>query len=339
MHSFCEFSPRALTRPLIRRVVSLVFGLTLVSLLFAVYQVEAENRSKRNELERRAQILAESLQEAVEALPEKGSQETLHQIVEEFGSRQGLAGVVIYNRDGKPLWMTSALAEQFGTQLPLLDHAVFQRSSRKAFFPLGQTEMMVYALPLRSGEHVVGALAVFDDATYINAQNAKMWGETFVRVLVQMFVVAGITILIIRWSMVAPIRRMAQWMKDLRVGKEVSHSELVVGGVLQPLTKEVIHPATTSCKPALQPKRKHDCAMPASRCGRRNGYGFRFKARWRVGDCSWFPAIPLRPLCLPLDWLPRWSRSCAPLMERGLRTALAMRIVQTGTRVSPCNGS
>ncbi len=228
-----------------RLIASLVLGLTLVSLLFAVYQVEAENRNKRNELKRRAQTLAESLQEAVEPLLEKGSQVKLHQIVEKFGSRQGLAGVVIYGKDGKPLFMTSALAERFGREAPPLDKSVIQGTNWENFFQLGETEMLVYAVPLRSGDRIAGALAVFDDATYIQAQNAEVWRDTFIRVLVQMFVVAAITILIIRWSMVRPITRMTQWMKDLRAGKEVTHPELMAEGVLQPLTNEVTYLATS----------------------------------------------------------------------------------------------
>ena len=109
-----------------RLIVPLVLAITLVSLLFAVYQVETENRSKRNELERRAEILAESLQETVEALREEGSQEKLHQIVEKFGSRERLAGIVIYSSEGQPVLMTSDLAKRLGPEIPPLDTAVFQ---------------------------------------------------------------------------------------------------------------------------------------------------------------------------------------------------------------------
>jgi alpha,alpha-trehalose-phosphate synthase [UDP-forming] len=228
-----------------RLIVSLVLAITLVSLLFAVYQVETENRSKRNELERRAQILAENLQETVEPLLEKGPQEQLRPIVEKFASRERLAGVVVYSGEGQPVLMTSDLAKWFGPKMPPLHRAVLQGKSGGDFFKLGQTQMQVYAVPLHSGEHVTGALAVFHDATYIDAQNAKMWRDTFARVLVQMFLIAGITILIIRWSMVRPIARMAQWMKDVRAGKKVSHPDLFVGDVLKPLTQEVTHLATS----------------------------------------------------------------------------------------------
>jgi hypothetical protein len=198
-----------------RLIVSLVFAITLVSLLFAVYQVETENRSKRNELERRAEILAEGLQETVEALRDEGSQEKLPQIVEKFGSRERLAGVVVYSSEGQPVLMTSDLAKRWGPEIPPLDKAVFQGKSWGNFFKLGQTEMQVYAVPLHSGEHITGALAVFHDATYIDAQNAKMWRDTFARVIVQVFLIAGITILIIRWMRTAsdpmPPRAAESW--------------------------------------------------------------------------------------------------------------------------------
>jgi trehalose 6-phosphate synthase len=61
----------------------------------------------------------------------------------------------------------------------------------------------------------------------------------------QVFLIAGITILIIRWSMVRPIMRMAQWMKDLRAGKRVPNPDVFVGDVLKPLTQEVTHLATS----------------------------------------------------------------------------------------------
>ena len=228
-----------------RLIVSLVLAITLVSLLFAVYQVETEKRSKRGEVERRAEILAESLQETVEALREEGSQEKLHQIVENFGSRERLAGVVVYSSEGQPVLMTSDLAERLGPAIPPLDKAVLQGKSWGDFFKLGQSDMQVYAVPLHSGDHVTGALAVFHDAAYIDAQNPNMLRDTFARVIMQVFLIAGITILIIRWSMVRPIMRMAQWMKDLRAGKRVPNPDVFVGDVLKPLTQEVTHLATS----------------------------------------------------------------------------------------------
>ena len=54
-----------------RLIASLIVGVSLVSVLFAVFQVNEEKRGLRNELAKRAEILAESLGENVEPLLEK----------------------------------------------------------------------------------------------------------------------------------------------------------------------------------------------------------------------------------------------------------------------------
>jgi len=46
----------------LRLIISLVVGVTLSSFLFAVYQVKAEKRGLRTELENRAAIVGESLE-------------------------------------------------------------------------------------------------------------------------------------------------------------------------------------------------------------------------------------------------------------------------------------
>src|SRR2546425_3600550 len=60
------------------------------------------------------------------------------------------------------------------------------------------------------------------DASYIDAQTAHVWREAFLRVLMQVFLIALITLLIVRWSIAGPIARAAQWMRALRTGKSVS---------------------------------------------------------------------------------------------------------------------
>ena len=53
----------------LRLILSLVAAVTLVSIAFAVYQVEAEDRSRRTELEKRAQVLAESMERLQVTIP------------------------------------------------------------------------------------------------------------------------------------------------------------------------------------------------------------------------------------------------------------------------------
>src|SRR5439155_26894950 len=57
----------------VRLIVSLILGVTLVSLLSSYYEVQGEKRGLRKELERRAEVLGESLAGNVEPHLERGS--------------------------------------------------------------------------------------------------------------------------------------------------------------------------------------------------------------------------------------------------------------------------
>lgn len=61
----------------LRLILFLVAGITLVTFLVARNEVRSEKRGLRTELERRAGILAESLQEIVEPALERGSRDQL----------------------------------------------------------------------------------------------------------------------------------------------------------------------------------------------------------------------------------------------------------------------
>ena len=159
----------------VRLIVSLVFAITLVSVIFALYQVHADNQSKRQELCRRSQVLAESLRDTIELLPAGNSTQRLRQIVDKFGNHELLAGVAVYKNSGEPALITATLGKRFGATPPPLDPEITRGQSAGHFFTFGTTEMFVYEVPLRTADQITGALAVFQDAAYIEAQSDKAY--------------------------------------------------------------------------------------------------------------------------------------------------------------------
>ncbi len=61
----------------VRLIVSLVLGITLVSLLSSYYQVRSEKQNLRRDLEHRGEVLAESLTGNIEPALEKGNRKEL----------------------------------------------------------------------------------------------------------------------------------------------------------------------------------------------------------------------------------------------------------------------
>jgi alpha,alpha-trehalose-phosphate synthase [UDP-forming] len=203
----------------VRLIISLIVGVTLVSLFSAYYEVRREKQGLRNELERRAEVLGESLVGNIEPRLEKGSVKDIKRVVDRFGNREHLAGVAVFNTKLEPIAASSGLPQNLQPESIAVPQAITQNAKQSQFVHRASGVIHILALPLHQQDQIVGELVIVHDASYINAQSALVWRETFLRALVQVVLIALITLLIVRWSIAGPIARAAQWMKALRVGR------------------------------------------------------------------------------------------------------------------------
>jgi trehalose 6-phosphate synthase len=230
-----------------RLIVSLIVGITLVSSGFSYYEVLGEKRALRNDLERRAAVLGESLVGNVEQSWDTGADkersdivpnDELQRLVQRFGNREHLMGVVIYDQQGALVATTPELAKTLTVSPPVVTEAITQNHGDSAFLRLGSVPVHILALPIRRKDEVVGGLAVVHDVSYIRAQSLLLWRQLFFRVLAQVFLIVLITLLIVRWSMTGPIARAALWMRALRTGK-ISFQDVPDLAMFRPLAREV----------------------------------------------------------------------------------------------------
>jgi trehalose-6-phosphate synthase len=225
----------------LRLILLLVVGITLVTFLVARNEVRSEKRGLRADLQRRAEILAESLQEIVEPALEHGSHEQLRRIVERFENREGLAGVVVYDARGEIFAESSNLLNRFDPPPVPLDQVKSSDQGVSQFLTLGGKPMHVYYLPLHNRTAMDGVLGIFHDAAYIEAQTTRIWRETVWHVAAQVLLIVMITVLIIRWTVILPISRTAQWMKELRIGRASARPKIPKEDFLAPFSQEVVN--------------------------------------------------------------------------------------------------
>ena len=225
----------------LRLILFLVAGITIVTFIVSKSEVRSEKRGLRVDLVRRAEILSESLQEIVEPALEKGSREQLRHIVERFSNREQLAGVVVYDSHGEVLAESSSLKTKFDPPAVPVEQVAASPGGLSKFINLGSEPMHVYYLPLHDHGAVTGFLAIFHDAEYIETQSSNMWRATLWHVIAEVLLIVLITVLIIRWSIVLPISRTAQWMKDIRRGRVPPGPPEPKESFLAPFTSEVMN--------------------------------------------------------------------------------------------------
>ncbi len=223
----------------LRLTISLIIGITLISLFSSYYEVRSQKRNLRRDLERRAEVLGENLADKLEPYINKSSRKDLQVIVDRFGSREHLAGVAVYNPQGESIAITTGLAAQLAREPEVVQLAATKGQSGGAYLRLGEASAYIYAVPLHQDEAVVGELAIVHDASYINARSRRVWRDTFLRVLVLVLLITATTLLIVRWSITGPIARAAQWMRALRTNKMSARPAMPDLDLFRPLAHEM----------------------------------------------------------------------------------------------------
>jgi len=223
-----------------RLIISLIVGITLVSLCTSYYQVLVQRRSMRKDLDRRAEVLGDSLARNVERDLERDAPRTLQKTVQQFANREHLAGLAVYDPQGHPLAVTTNLQPLMESAPPIVLESLKDNRETSAFLRMGIASIHIYALPLHSGENLIGSLAIVHDSGYIQGESMRIWRETFLSSLLHVVLIVLITLLIVRWSIAGPIARTANWIKALRTGRAMSaRIKPVDMDLFRPLAREV----------------------------------------------------------------------------------------------------
>src|SRR5215831_16213591 len=117
-----------------RLIISLIVGITLVSLCTSAYQVVVTRRQMRRDLDRRAEVLGESLASNVEHDLERDAQRTLQPLME--------------------------------SAPPIVLQSLKDNHDTKAFLRMGIASIHIYARPLHSDDTLIGSLAIVHDTGY-----------------------------------------------------------------------------------------------------------------------------------------------------------------------------
>ncbi|MBI4496190.1 MAG: trehalose-6-phosphate synthase [Deltaproteobacteria bacterium] len=195
------------------------------------------------DLERRASLMGESLKEFIEPLIEKENPKRLQKIVEKFGNRERLVGLAIF--DVKDKLIASNLPKDFDLSKPpgKAVNAMNSDQEEGGFSSYQGKRMYLHALPFYRDERVAGVLVIFYETSFMEDRLALIWKNNFLRLLIYALVISLVTVLLIRWSMTAPIARMTEWVKKIRTDRASEPLRLPPGDLFEPLSREVAHMA------------------------------------------------------------------------------------------------
>jgi alpha,alpha-trehalose-phosphate synthase [UDP-forming] len=223
-----------------RLIVALALTAGLVVGGATYIQMRAERARLVEDLERRSAILAESIDTAVDPAAFQRDRKKIEQFVKKFSNRGRLSGIAITDANGEILAATPALQGEAAAVLGLASEALKSEAPVTKFIRLTAGEQHSYALTLHSDEgNVTGSLILLQDTTHVHARLRDVWRNNFFRLLTQVFLIALVTLFIVRWDVLAPVAQMAEWMRHQRAGGSSEPTPLPHADLFGPMAKEV----------------------------------------------------------------------------------------------------
>src|SRR4030081_3349185 len=120
-----------------RLIVSLILVVTLGTLLYSFYGVLVQKQNLRRDLQRRAEVLGDSLARNVERGLDRDSVQALQRTEQRFGNREHLLGLAVYDRQGCLIAISKDLAPLMPTAPPVMSQALNENHGADVFQRLG----------------------------------------------------------------------------------------------------------------------------------------------------------------------------------------------------------
>jgi alpha,alpha-trehalose-phosphate synthase [UDP-forming] len=218
----------------LRLILALIASVTLVSVASTYFEVLAHKHALRQELERRSTWIGAAIGPEIERALADGNLAALPAIVDRSRAQVGVLGVGVYDPAGKVLASNGvpavfeALAHPPFKSLaktPVqslartnVEKSIVRGAQVNAFGSTGDVQWLEEAFPLHDGNRLVGALVVLIDTAYIRDSSHELWQSSFWRIVAIVFLIVGVTFLMVRWFLLRPLTRVAERMRRLRMG-------------------------------------------------------------------------------------------------------------------------
>jgi len=249
----------------LRLVAALLVGITLISVGSTYFDVLAHKHTLRSDLARRTQWFGAGLQPLLEQQFAIGAQENLPLVLERLRQYPDQPSLAIYATDGTLIASTGDILPLKNLSTAFLAHPLTAGKEVSAFVKVPETRnggargtpsdasrgansaqssesMRLWyedAIPLHDGQRTVGALVMLADADYIRIEGVDVWRRSFLRIAAMVVLVVVVTLVMVRWFLLQPVTRAADWLRRLRQGDAEVGEGAKEFGYLLPLANEV----------------------------------------------------------------------------------------------------
>jgi trehalose 6-phosphate synthase len=223
----------------LRLIISLIFISIIVAGSFTYIQVQNEKNRLKKELETRTSLISESLQESIKDIILTSTQKKLNLFIHRFSSTEKLLGIVVYDSLARFLVTNNDFFRFLPDSSIVVWESLVNKETLSEYQEIEGKRIYLLTKSIVFEGRPLAALVVICDASYIETRINSIWYNSFIRLLIQILLIALTTVIIVRWSITGPIAQISIWIRNFRTGKSSPQWTLPRGDILKPLAEEV----------------------------------------------------------------------------------------------------
>ncbi|MFA5780565.1 MAG: trehalose-6-phosphate synthase [Elusimicrobiota bacterium] len=221
-------------------VLPILIVISIVFAIFGVFQVRFEKEKLIDDLKRKANQVAESMELSVKNILLKDDIKGANYIVNKFEIRERLQGCVIYNKSGQVMAITKRFADWKEKEKPYLKDVLDNKITRGEIEKFKEYSVYSYILPILDDDgQVLGLVEVIYDTSYAFARLTELWRRISITLITLVLLIFLISFFIQRQIFILPVERLTKWFQHYQKGEISEKHPLKESGELGKLASEV----------------------------------------------------------------------------------------------------
>jgi hypothetical protein len=189
-------------------ITSIIVAVGLVAFGFTAVQISSDREQLKNELEVKTIRVAEDFYKAYFSDLELGESLDSSKITDSIINRYGFTGVALYLNQDSIIALNNDVKPFLQSSTDYISQAISADSSIGRYITLKGDNYFEYTRVIKKVDLPAAAVVFFADARYIGHIINSIWFHNFWRWFLQALVISIVTLLIVRWGILSPIKKL-----------------------------------------------------------------------------------------------------------------------------------
>ncbi|HET9276998.1 MAG TPA: trehalose-6-phosphate synthase, partial [Flavitalea sp.] len=210
-----------------------------VALGFTAFQISSERQELKAEMEANTISLAEDFYK----LHLKGKNDStglnLKPVTDSIISQFSLLGIAVHYNNDSIVALNRSADKYLVRSADFTAQAISADSSMGNFLSVKGDDLYQYIKVIKTKDFPSSAIIFYADAEYISNIINSIWLRNFMRWFLQAFLISIVTLLIVRWGVLSPLRKVVEWVQVARSGNVEQLKKRPPLTFLEPLYREI----------------------------------------------------------------------------------------------------